>query len=122
MDNNKKSKENLEQSLNEILEAEETVAIEKEFIRDEEIKSDGKLLHYTRVVLSGMFDQLFAVAFAIVLFGITTLALKVFGYRIVSEYKDQVFLIIYIISNSLYYPLIAEFMHGKTLGKKIIFR
>ena len=37
--------------------AEEESAESREFIRDEEIKADGKLLHYTKVVLSGMNEE-----------------------------------------------------------------
>ena len=109
-----------EKNLDEILIAEETVAIEKEFIRDEEIKSEGKFVHYLRVLLGGAIDQIVAVAAAILLFGATGLVLKVLGYKIIM--KAEMFLILYIISNVLYYPLIAEFMHGKTLGKKLMFR
>ena len=104
----------------ELLLVEEEVAIEKEYIRDEEIKKDGKMFHYAKVLLGGIIDQIIAVAMAILLFAATGFVLKLFGYQIAM--KDEMFLIIYIISNVLYYPLIAEFMHGKTLGKKIMFR
>ena len=91
--------------------AEEESAEAREFIRDEEIKTDGKLLHYTKVVLSGILDQIFAIGLALIIFGIFDLALR-----------EEVFMIIYVISNILYYPLLQEFLHGKTLGKKFIFR
>lgn len=116
----KDNNNDVKSELDEILLAEETVAIEKEFIRDEEIKEDGKFLHYTKVILSGVVDQIFAVALALLLFGLTTFVLKLCGYYILM--KDEVFLITYIISNIVYYPLTAEFIHGKTLGKKILFR
>ena len=100
--------------------AEEESAEAREFIRDEEIKADGKLLHYTKVVLSGILDQIFAIGLALIIFGIFDLALRVFGYRV--ALREEVFMIIYVISNILYYPLLQEFLHGKTLGKKFIFR
>ena len=116
----KNNENDVKENLDEVLMAEETIAVEKEFIRDEEIKKDGKFLHYTRVLLSGIVDQIFSVALALILFGLTSLILRLFGYYILM--KDEVFLITYIISNVLYYPLTAEFIHGKTLGKKIIIR
>lgn len=100
--------------------AEEESAEAREFIRDEEIKADGKLLHYTKVVLSGILDQIFTIGLALIIFGIFDLALRVFGYRV--ALREEVFMIIYVISNILYYPLLQEFLHGKTLGKKFIFR
>lgn len=100
--------------------AEEEVAEAKEFIREEEIKADGKLLHYTKVILSGALDQIFTIALALVIFGVVELGLRLFGYRI--ALREDVFMIIYVISNILYYPIIQEFLHGKTLGRKFIFR
>ena len=100
--------------------AEEKAAEAREFIRDEEIKADGKFLHYTKVILSGILDQIFVIALALVVFGIFDLALRVFGYRV--ALREEVFMIIYVISNILYYPILQEVLHGKTLGKKFIFR
>ena len=100
--------------------AEEKAAEAREFIRDEEIKADGKLLHYTKVILSGILDQIFVIALALIVFGIFDLALRVFGYRVAS--REEVFMIIYVISNILCYPILQEVLHGKTLGKKFIFR
>lgn len=130
VDNNKEkvnSAENNDNSVSpEVLEeakvylAEEKAAEAREFIRDEEIKADGKFLHYTKVILSGILDQIFVIALALVVFGIFDLALIVFGYRV--ALREEVFMIIYVISNILYYPILQEVLHGKTLGKKFIFR
>ena len=130
VDNNKEkvnSAENNDNSVSpEVLEeakvylAEEKAAEAREFIRDEEIKVDGKFLHYTKVILSGILDQIFVIALALVVFGIFDLALRVFGYRV--ALREEVFMIIYVISNILYYPILQEVLHGKTLGKKFIFR
>ncbi len=100
--------------------AEEKAAEAREFIRDEEIKADGKFLHYTKVILSGILDQIFAIFLALVIFGVLDLVLRVFGYRV--ALREEVFMIIYVISNILYYPILQEVLHGKTLGKKFIFR
>lgn len=130
VDNNKEkvnSAENNDNSVSpEVLEeaevylAEEKAAEAREFIRDEEIKADGKFLHYTKVILSGILDQIFVIALALVVFGVFDLALRVFGYRV--ALREEVFMIIYVISNILYYPILQEVLHGKTLGKKFIFR
>ena len=109
------SGEELEEA--EVYLAEEEVAEAKEFIRDEEIKSDGNLLHYTKVILSGVLDQIFVMLLAMLIFG---LVIRLFGYKIAM--REEVFLITYIISNIFYYPVMQEFLHGKTLGKKFIFR
>lgn len=100
--------------------AEENVAEAREFIRDEEIKADGKILHYTKVILSGILDQIFVMALSLTIFGIFDLALRLFGYRV--DLREEIFMIIYVISNILYYPILQEVLHGKTLGKKFIFR
>lgn len=100
--------------------AEEEAAKAREFIRDEEIKADGKFLHYTKVILSGILDQIFAIGLALILFGIFDLSLRVFGYRV--ALREELFIIIYVISNVLYYPILQEVLHGKTLGRKFIFR
>lgn len=100
--------------------AEENVSEAREFIRDEEIKADGKLLHYTKVILSGILDQIFVMALSLIIFGIFDLALRLFGYRV--ALREEIFMIIYVISNILYYPILQEVLHGKTLGKKFIFR
>ena len=100
--------------------AEEEAAEAREFIRDEEIKADGKVLHYTKVVLSGILDHIFAIGLALIIFGVFDLILRVFGYRVVL--REEAFMIIYVISNILYYPILQEILHGKTLGKKFIFR
>ena len=130
VDNNKEkvnSAENNDNSVSpEVLEeaevylAEEEAAEAREFIRDEEIKADGKVLHYTKVVLSGILDQIFAIGLALIIFGVFDLILRVFGYRV--ALREEVFMIIYVISNILYYPILQEILHGKTLGKKFIFR
>ena len=100
--------------------AEEEAAEAREFIRDEEIKADGKVLHYTKVVLSGILDQIFAIGLALIIFGVFDLILRVFGYRVVL--REEAFMIIYVISNILYYTILKEILHGKNLCKKLIFR
>lgn len=65
-----------------------------------------------------MFDQILAIGLALVLFGILTLILNVAGYQIVM--KEAMFTILYIISNVLYYPIIQEMLHGKTLARKLL--
>lgn len=65
-------------------------------------------------------DQIFVIGLALVLFGVFDLALRAFGYRV--ALREEVFGIIYVISNILYYPILQEILHGKTLGKKFIFR
>lgn len=114
------SEEVLEEA--EVYLAEEEAAEAKEFIRDEEIKKDGKVFHYTKVLLSGILDQIFVILLAMVIFGVFGLVLKVFGYKFAIDMRESIFMIIYVISNILYYPIIQEVLHGKTLGKKFVFR
>ena len=51
---------------------------------------------------------------------IVSLVFKVAGYKIVM--REEMFLIVFIISNVLYYPLVQEFLDGKTLGRKLVQR
>ena len=104
----------------EVYAAEEEIIEDKEFIKKEEIKSEGMILHYIKVILSGIFDQILVLGLALVLFFVFDLILGVFGYEIVT--RESMYMIMYIISNVLYYPLISELLHGKTLGRKLLFR
>ena len=36
--------------------------------------------------------------------------------------REEMFLIVYIITNVLYYPLTQEILKGKTIGKKVILK
>ena len=60
---NKNNEVSLEEA--EVYLAEAEVAEAKEFIRDEEIKTDGKLVYYTKVILSGVLDQIFVILLSI---------------------------------------------------------
>ena len=117
---NKNNEVSLEEA--EVYLAEAEVAEAKEFIRDEEIKTDGKLVYYTKVILSGVLDQIFVILLAMLVFGVFGLVIRVFGYQIANDGREELFLIMYIISNVLYYPIMQEVLHGKTLAKKFIFR
>ena len=112
---NKNNEVSLEEA--EVYLAEAEVAEAKEFIRDEEIKTDGKLVYYTKVILSGVLDQIFVILLAMLVFGVFGLVIRVFGYQIANDGREELFLIMYIISNVLYYPIIQEVLHGKTLAK-----
>ena len=106
----------------EVIEAEEAIANNKELIKEDEIKVEGKIFYYTKVILSGLLDQIFAMGAALILFTVYDLILGLFGYTVKDASRETVFLIVYIITNVLYYPLVQEILHGKTLGKKIMVR
>ncbi len=42
-------------------------------------KADSKMMHYTKVILSGVLDQIFAIGLSLIAFGIFDLALRIFG-------------------------------------------
>lgn len=111
MDNNKEGMEN--QIANEETAKDEVVLEVKE-------KRESKFLKWVKVILSGVIDQIAAVVIGLILFLAVTFALKVAGYKIVE--REEMFLIVFIISNVLYYPLVQEFLGGKTLGKKLVQR
>ena len=71
-------------------------------------------------ILSGIVDQIAAVIIGLILYLIVSLVFKVAGYKIVM--REEMFLIVFIISNVLYYPLVQEFLDGKTLGRKLVQR
>lgn len=104
----------------EIVEKELEIAADLEVLREEEIKVEGKTFYYTKVILSGVLDQILSLGLALILFGLLTIILKVIGYQITG--REEMFLILYVISNVVYYPLTQIALSGKTLGKKILFR
>ena len=106
MDNNKEEIENLEEN-----NQENVVEIAKE---------DGKAMRFFKNILSGIVDQIVAVIIGLILYLIVSLVFKVAGYKIVM--REEMFLIVFIISNVLYYPLVQEFLDGKTLGRKLVQR
>ena len=73
---NKNNEVSLEEA--EVYLAEAEVAEAKEFIRDEEIKTDGKLVYYTKFILSGVLDQIFVILLAMLVFGVFGLVIRVF--------------------------------------------
>ena len=112
MDNNNEKVETKEEIVD--MQA-ETAEIEKKAS-----KKENKFIHGLKVLLSGVLDQIVAVAIALGLYGLLSLVLKLAGYKI--DMQHEMFLIVYIISNVLYYPLVQELLSGKTLGKKLMFR
>ena len=106
MDNNKEEIENLEEN-----NQEDVVEAGKE---------DGKAMRFFKNILSGIVDQIVAVIIGLILYLIVSLVFKVAGYKIVM--REEMFLIVFIISNVLYYPLVQEFLDGKTLGRKLVQR
>ena len=106
MDNNKEEIENLEEN------NQENVV--------ETAKEDGKAMRFFKNILSGIVDQIVAVIIGLILYLLVSLVFKVAGYKIVM--REEMFLIVFIISNVLYYPLVQEFLDGKTLGRKLVQR
>ena len=106
----------------EVIEAEEAIIENKDRIKEDEIEVEGKVFYYTKTILSGLLDQIFAIGLALILFTVFDLLLGLTGYTVKDVYRETVFLITYIITNVLYYPLVQEILHGKTLGKKIMVR
>lgn len=106
MDNNKEEIENIEENNQESI-----VEIDKE---------DGKAMKFFKNILSGVIDQIVTVIIGLILYIIVSLIFKVAGYKIVM--REEMFLIVFIISNVLYYPLVQEFLGGKTLGRKLVQR
>lgn len=116
MDNNQ---ENIKKQAEEMQEQIE-IDVAREEIKQEEIKAEGKVLYYIKTIFSGVIDQILAVGIALILFVVFDLILGAIGYEIIG--RDEMFLIMYIITNVLYYPLSQEFLEGRTLGKRIMTR
>lgn len=116
-----KNQENLvENEVEQIITEEEVQDTEKEEVHEEVVKVEGKFSHFFKVILSGVLDQILAVGIALILFLIFDLIIGVVGYEIAM--RDEMFLIIYIVSNVLYYSISQEILEGKTVGKKLILR
>ena len=116
-----KNQENLvENEVEQIITEEEVQSIENEEVYEEVVKVEGKFAHFFKAILSGVLDQILAVGIALILFLVFDLILGVVGYEIAM--REEMFLIVYIISNVLYYPISQEILEGKTVGKKLILR
>ena len=109
--NNKDEFENLEENIEE--------GTSEEIVVDTVLKEDGKVIRFIKNILSGI-DQIVAVVIALILYLAISLIFKVAGYKIVM--REEMFLIVFIVSNVLYYPLVQEFLGGKTLGRKFVLR
>lgn len=110
--NNKDEFENLEENIEE--------GTSEEIVVDTVLKEDGKVIRFIKNILSGIVDQIVAVVIALILYLAISLIFKVTGYKIVM--REEMFLIMFIVSNVLYYPLVQEFLGGKTLGRKFVLR
>ena len=116
-----KDQENLvEKELEQILTEEEVENVAEEEVYEEVVTVKGKFSHYFKVILAGCLDQILAVGIALILFVVFDLILGVLGYKIAM--RDELFLIVFIISNVLYYTISQEILQGKTVGKKIVLR
>lgn len=116
-----KDQENLvEKEVEQIITEEDAKSIEKEEECEEIAKEEGKLTHIFKAILSGVLDQIIALAMALILFVIFDLILGLIGYEIAM--REEMFLIVYIISNVLYYTISQEILKGKTVGKKLILK
>ena len=109
---NKDQKELLEQEVEDVITEEE--------VYEEVVQIEGKFNRFFKAILSGFLDQVLAVGIALILFLVFDLILGVMGYEIAM--REEVFLIVYIITNVLYYPISQEILKGKTIGKKIILK
>ena len=116
----KDQKNLVENEVEQIITEEELKDFATEEVYEEVVKVEGKFLHFFKAILSGVLDQILAVGIALILFLIFDLILGVIGYEIAM--REEMFLIIYIISNVLYYPISQEILEGKTVGKKVILR
>lgn len=91
---------------------------EKEEIYEEVVKVEGKFEHFFKAILSGVLDQIIVLGIGLILFIVFDLILGAIGYQIAM--REEMFLIVYIITNILYYSISPEILEGKTVGKKII--
>lgn len=116
----KDQKNLVENEVEQIITEEELKDFATEEVYEEVVKVEGKFSHFFKAILSGVLDQILAVGIALILFLIFDLILGVIGYEIAM--REEMFLIIYVISNVLYYPISQEILEGKTVGKKVILR
>lgn len=87
-----------------------------------ESKKESKGLRFVKAILSGVFDQIIILAADLLIFFISGLILKLFGFMYVDAQKEAMFGLMYVITNILYYPIATELLKGKTIGRKILFR
>lgn len=115
--------ENLkEKKLETIEENEETIKNSNEeiLVDNKEKVEEGKTLIFLKRLLAGIIDQVIAIAIAIILFLLFNAVLKVFGLYFVE--REQIFFILYVITNILYMPICKSSKLKKTIGLKINFK
>ena len=110
----------MEKNEENVVENEIETTITTEDVYEEVVNVESKFTGVLKGILSGMLDQIIAVGLALILFFISDLILGVLGYKIAM--RDEMFLVVYIISNVLYYPISEIILNGKTVGKKIVKR
>lgn len=87
---------------------------------NEVLEKKGKSPSLALTLLASTLDQIFCSGISIIILFIFNLILQILGYRLVLIGKYASFIIIYIIINILYYPVIHRTKLNNTIGKSLL--
>lgn len=127
-DNNLEKEESLVEAIDEenkeVLENKEVVTEEKideekkgllEGFEDEKVE---KRPGFLKRLLSGIIDQILSIAISLVLLVLFDAIIKLIGFRVAE--RESMFLIMYIVTNVLYRPILEASKLKETIGRKLI--
>jgi uncharacterized RDD family membrane protein YckC len=114
---NKEELENSEKELEVI--TEEKIENSQEEILTEEVSKnkEGRFIKFLKRVLGGIIEQVITIALSLILLVVFKFFIELMGYYITQ--RQQIFLLIYIIVNVLYRPILESTKLGDTIGKKL---
>lgn len=120
--NNLEKEENKEVLENKEVVTEERIDEEKrglvEGFEDAKVEKKSGFLGFLKRLLSGIIDQILSIAISLVLLVIFDAIIKLIGFQ-VSD-RESMFLIMYIVTNVLYRPILETTKLKETIGRKLI--
>lgn len=87
---------------------------------NELVEENGKKDSFVTKLLASVLDQVFCAGISVIILFIISLLLPIFGYRLVLIGKYVMFIVIYIIVNILYFPIMSVSKLKNTLGKGLL--
>lgn len=82
------------------------------------VEEKSGFLGFLKRLLSGIVDQILAIAISLLLLVLFDAIIKLIGYQVAE--REPMFLIMYIITNVLYSPILEASKLKETIGRKLI--
>lgn len=107
----------------EVLESQEVIFDEEEQViakEELEIKEGSKKSSFGMKLLASLLDQLFCAGTSVIILFVISVIIRMVGYRFVLIGNYSMFIIIYIIMNILYVPILESTKMKNTFGKSFL--